>query len=254
MRYLYIVAGLILIIIGISGITFLKIGPPESKEFVRINDRVITTDEFEKEYAEAVSIYNQRKDKREFLEDLITKELLLQEAKRRGLDLKPDFRRSIQNYYEQTLLKNLAQERMSEIKVTVTEEEIGAYYKDMGKVFIVRSIVFPDQEKAKEAIRSFPTHGGELKTLYIDEIPEDLVADISALKEGEVLNRPIRTEKGFLVLKVEAIRRSSLPPFEKVREEIRKSLEERKRRLEMERWLSELREKALINIRQESLR
>lgn len=254
MRYLYIVGGLILIILGISGMTFLRFRPPESKEFVRINDRVITTEEFEKQYAEAISFYKQEKSKKDFLEDLITKELLLQEAKKRGLDLKPDFRRSIQNYYEQTLLKNLAQERMSEIKVSVTEEEIVSYYKNMGKVFIIRTIVTPDQEKAEEAIRSFPPDKGELKTLYFDEIPEELVMDISGLKEGEVLKRPVKSEKGFIVLKVEAIRKVSLPPFKDVNNEIRKTLEERKRRTEMEKWLGELRKRAIISVRQESLR
>lgn len=254
MRYLYIVGGLILIIIGISGMTFLRFRPPESREFVRINDRVITIEEFEREYSEASSLYKQEKSKKDFLEDLITKELLLQEAKRRGLDLKPDFRRSIQSYYEQTLLKNLAQERMSEIKVSVTEEEIESYYRNMGRVFIVRSIIFPDQEKAEEAIRTFPSNMGELKTLYFDEIPEDMVDSILGLKEGEVLKRPVRTEKGFIVLKVEAIRKVGLPPFEKVSSEIRKNLEERKKRLEMEKWLNELRRRANIRIRQESLK
>lgn len=254
MRYLYIVGGLILIIIGISGMTFLRFRPPESREFVRINDRVITIEEFEREYSEASSLYKQEKSKKDFLEDLITKELLLQEAKRRGLDLKPDFRRSIQSYYEQTLLKNLAQERMSEIKVSVTEEEIESYYRNMGRVFIVRSIIFPDQEKAEEAIRTFPSNMGELKTLYLDEIPEDMVDSILGLKEGEVLKRPVRTEKGFIVLKVEAIRKVGLPPFEKVSSEIRKNLEERKKRLEMEKWLNELRRRATISIRQESLK
>lgn len=254
MRYLYIVGGLILIILGISGITFLRFRPPESREFLRINDRVITAEEFEKEYSEAISFYKQEKSKKDFLEDLITKELLLQEAKRRGLDLKPDFRRSIQNYYEQTLLKNLAQERMSEITVSVTEDEIVSYYNNMSKVFIVRSIIFPDQEKAEEAIKKFPPKMGELKTLYFDEIPEDMVDSILGLKEGEVLKRPVRTEKGFIVLKVEAIRKVSLPPFEKVSSEIRKNLEEKKKRLEMERWLSELKKRANIRIRQESLK
>lgn len=254
MRYLYIVGGLILIIIGISGMTFLRFRPPESRECVRINDRVITIEEFEREYSEASSLYKQEKSKKDCLEDLITKELLLQEAKRRGLDLKPDFRRSIQSYYEQTLLKNLAQERMSEIKVSVTKEEIESYYRNMGRVFIVRSIIFPDQEKAEEAIRTFPSNMGELKTLYFDEIPEDMVDSILGLKEGEVLKRPVRTEKGFIVLKVEAIRKVGLPPFEKVSSEIRKNLEERKKRLEMEKWLNELRRRANISIRQESLK
>ncbi len=251
MRYLYIVAGLILIVIGISGMTFLRFKPPESRELVRINDRVITIDEFEKEYSEALAYYNQKKSRPEFLEDLITKELLLQEAKRRGLDLKSDFRRSIQSYYEQTLLKNLAQERMAEINVTVTEEEIEPYYKNMGRVFIVRSIVLPDQEKAEEVIRSFPTEGGELKTLYFDEIPQELVNDISGLKEGDVLKRPVRTEKGFLVIKVEAIRSVSVPPLEKVRDEVRKEIEGKKKMADMERWLGELRKKAAINIRRQ---
>jgi parvulin-like peptidyl-prolyl isomerase len=252
MRYLYIVAGVILIILGISGMTFLRSRPPESREMIRINDRIITTEEFEREYSEATSLYNQKKDRKEFIEDLITKELLLQEAKRRGLDLKPDFRRAIQNYYEQTLLKNLTQERMAEIDITVTEEEIASYYENMGKVFIIRTILFPDEEGAKKALKGFPSDKGELKTLYLDELPDDLLNDILNLREGETLNRPIKTDQGFLVLKVEAIRKAGVPPIERVRDEIKRILVEKKRRSEMERWLADLRKKAIIKVKKES--
>lgn len=254
MRYLYIVIGLTLIILGIAGMTFLRFGPPESEEFIRVNKRIITIDEFEKAYSEAVTLYDQKKSKKDFIEDLITKELLLQEAKQRGLDLKPDFRRSIQNYYEQTLLRNLTEERMREIEVTVTEEEIASYYGEMGKVFIVRTLFFPDEASAMAALKNLPTDKGELKMLYFDDLPNEFINEILALKEGEILNRPIKTEKGFLILKIEAIRKKGVPALEKVREEIKKTIEEKKRRTEMEKWLDELRKRARIRIKEELLR
>lgn len=254
MRYIYAVAGIILIILGLSGITFLRSQPPSSKELARINERAITIDEFRKAYDEKHASSPVPIDKRLFVDELITKEILIQEAKRRGLDLREPFRRSIQNYYEQTLLKNLAQARMSEIKVSIDEKEITSYYENMGKVFRFKVMSFAKEAEAFDAVKSFPSAEAGEKTLSVAELPDEMINDISALKSGDVYQRPVPFNRVFLVFKLEGIRNEPVPPLSEVRDEIRRTLEEKKRRAEMEMWLAELKKNANIKLNEELLR
>ena len=66
----------------------------------------------------------------QFIEYLIRKELMIQEAARLKLDSKNDFIRTIEKYWEATLIRNLLDLKSAELKkkVLITEDEIEAYY------------------------------------------------------------------------------------------------------------------------------
>ena len=71
------------------------------------------------------------KARKELLESIIRKELLLQEAQRMGLHKDPDFAAAIERYWEATLIKLLMEHRNREIlrSAVVSEEEIRAEYQ-----------------------------------------------------------------------------------------------------------------------------
>ena len=73
--------------------------------------------------------------RKEYIHRLAEKEMLLQEAQRQGLDREKDFMKSIENYWEQTLLKLLLQKKSKEISaaVQVYENEVEEYYKSSGE-------------------------------------------------------------------------------------------------------------------------
>jgi len=248
MRYIYIVAGFILIIAGMAGMTLLKTRPPLSREAVRVNEHIITDEEYRKAYEEKASTCPVPPDKKNFLDDLVTKEILIQEAKRLGLDREEPFRRSIQNYYEQTLLKNLTRSKMSNIKVSVSEQEIASYYESMGKVYELRVITLPTEREANEAIRSFPSGRAEEKMLHVDEIPPGMLDSILTLKVGEVSLRPVPCDRGFFVFRLDGYKKEPVPPLNAVREEIRKTIEAKKRQGEMEKWMEGLKKNARVTI------
>lgn len=254
MRYIYVVAGLIFIIVGISGMTFLKPGPSLPGGAVRVNEHIIPADEFKKAYEEKASSCPVPPDKRQFLDDLVTKEILIQEAKRLNLDREEPFRRSIQNYYEQTLLKNLTQKKMSDIKVSVSEQEIASYYTNMGRTYELRVITLLTEQEAREAVRDFPSVRAEKRILHMDEVPPEILEAVLALKVGEVSHKPVPCDKGYFVFKLEGYKKASLPPLNEVRDEIRKNLEEKKRQSEMERWLEGLEKNSRITINESLLK
>ena len=70
-----------------------------------------------------------------YLDRLIEKEILLQEAQHKGLDKEKAFMRSIENYWEQALLKLLLQKKSKEISslIHIYDDEVREYYKDSGE-------------------------------------------------------------------------------------------------------------------------
>ena len=74
-------------------------------------------------------------DKKEFIDYQIRKELLIQEAVKRGLDKHKSFRQAIEIYWEQTLISVLLKEKSVELvkETIITQDEIEALYKDMAQ-------------------------------------------------------------------------------------------------------------------------
>ncbi len=113
-------------------------GQEESGEILaRINVRQLTLNEFEYQLAKEVDMDSEfkltNKAKRDFLDQLIEKELLIQEAKKRKLDRKKEFMRTIERYWEATLIRDLMDLKGKEIVkgTLVTQEEIEAHYEKM---------------------------------------------------------------------------------------------------------------------------
>ncbi len=103
----------------------------------KINEYTLTLNEFNtllKEELEYNAEFKVDQDaKRAFLDQIITKELLIQEAKRRQLDREDKFVRSIERYWESTLIRDLmAMEGQAiEKRTVVSQEEIETRYDEL---------------------------------------------------------------------------------------------------------------------------
>lgn len=103
----------------------------------RVNDRNITADEFRyvlgESYKKRIAPLTEA-EKGDLLDQMIKKELLIQEAKKRNLDQDEDFRRTIETYWEQTLIRNLL-DRVGENlsgKIHVSKEDMVDFKKEQG--------------------------------------------------------------------------------------------------------------------------
>jgi len=109
--------------------------PERTKIVAKINDYNLPLDEFQQELATAleldIDLKLTKETKREFLEELIRKELLIQEAKRMGLDEREKFMKSMERYWESTLIRDLMDFKGKEIseKTYVSQDEVENYYK-----------------------------------------------------------------------------------------------------------------------------
>jgi len=111
----------------------------QQKLLSRINNYELTLDEFQEQLTVELEINDTFKltteTKRKFLEELIQKELLIQEAKILKLDQQKKFIRAIEKYWELTLIRDLIDIKNREIskKITISEEEAREHYQKMKK-------------------------------------------------------------------------------------------------------------------------
>lgn len=116
-------------------------------------------------YDEAAEL-NTERGRKDFIDRVLEKEILLQEAQRQGLDRGKDFMKSIEKYWEQALLKLLLQRKAREISgsMHVYDNEIEEYCRNTGE-----KLPFP---KAKNDIEKIIRQDKETKAMnaWIEEL------------------------------------------------------------------------------------
>lgn len=111
----------------------------QDRVVAEINDFTLTKEEFQKSLLKELRYSEKHKTtkegKKEFLDSIIKKELLIQEAVKLGLDKKPDFIYAIEKHWEATLIKLLMETKNNEILqvATVSEKEIQNKYNELKK-------------------------------------------------------------------------------------------------------------------------
>ena len=88
--------------------------PPAEKIAVRISSYSLTAGEFN-DLFDDLNIKDTPAAREAFLNNLITRKLLVEEAQKQGLDREKGFLRSIENFWEQSLIKILIDEKTSQI-------------------------------------------------------------------------------------------------------------------------------------------
>ena len=122
--YIVLVALLSLISVGCAK------KPPSEERTIRIDDYSLSRGEFDELFTELDVPEDTPEVRETFLENLIIRKVLLQEAQREGLDREKDFLKSVENFWEQALLKIVIDKKIKEISTTisVTDQEIQDYY------------------------------------------------------------------------------------------------------------------------------
>ncbi len=157
----------------------------DGKTLARINDYNLSLDTFQREMAAELEMDEDFKltddAKKDFLERLIRKELLIQEAKRLKLDREERFVRAIERYWESTLIKNLMELKAKDIskKTYISENEIQKRYNMMKG----SKEAFPPIEELHERIRKQLLDKKKSRVLkeWVDALRRD--ADIKINKE-----------------------------------------------------------------------
>ena len=117
-----------------------------------------------------------------YVDRLLTKQILLQEAQRLGLDRERDFMKSIENYWEQALLRLLLQRKSKEIArlIHVYDKEVEEYYSQSGETQPL-SKVKEDMIKSirqKKETEAMSTWIDELRQRSYIKVNQDVLGDM----------------------------------------------------------------------------
>jgi hypothetical protein len=240
MKYIYsIVAVMVVLSILIGGkLFFFK--PPKAVPALIINDKVISREELNRLLGSG--LHDQ--GKKEFLNALITKELLLQQAMAMGIDREASFKRAIQNFYEQSLIKILMDRKIKSMTADISEKEINRYIDLNQKQVRLTVYHYKDFKSARDGVKT------EAKN--ISEPFENLSSDISfRICSLEIGGRtePIPTDDTFTVYRLDGLDDlQGGKPVPVSREKIKAMLTEQKKEILIQDWVDRLKREAKIEM------
>jgi len=261
---------LILVIFFVLGC--IQRGHTEGPVIAKVNDAVITKDDFLRNMDRlpewAKERFATREGKRRFLEELIKRELLYQEAKRAGLDRDKEFTEKLEEFKKMTLLSMLIRKEIEE-KAIVSDEEVKKYYDDNKEEFrtdLVRAshILVDTEEDAREILkrinngedfadlaRSFSkdsgsaSKGGDLGFFGRGKMIPEFEEVAFSLKPGEV-SKPLKSRFGYHIIKVTERKKGVQLAFDEVRDKIRERLTSERQSELFESLIKRLMEKSKI--------
>jgi len=249
----------------------------KGKELVKINNVSISLDEFrqisEQQPLEGKMKLLNEKGLREFLESyVVTREVLFQEAKKKGLDKNKEIKQKVEDFQRAMIIDALLEEVLR-TKGEVTENEILKYYKENEDRFTeplevkIRHI-FVASEPVLEEVLAGLSKGESFEklasTYNIDRTREDggnlgyirrgqLSPTFSQFEEAAFSLRKkgdrtevIKTPYGYHILQLEDKRGKVLRPYDQVKEKIRFYLQGKKKQDAYLEYVKEAKSKAKV--------
>lgn len=196
-------------------------------------------------------------------EELINREILLQEADKRGVSNTPEVKAQLDLARQQITIRALVTDFLK--KNPVKEADMKAEYdrfksQASDKEYHARHILVEKEDEAKAIIAKLKggakfeelakqskdpgsaANGGDLDwavpASYVKPFSDALVA----LKKGETTETPVKTQFGYHVIKLEDVRAAKIPTYEEVKPQISESLQQKK----LQAFQEELRKKAKV--------
>lgn len=197
-------------------------------------------------------------------EQLVARELLLQEAKRKGFDKKPEIQQQIDAARQAVLVNALLADHVR--ANPVSDAQLRAEYDTIkanmgGSEYKSRHILVDKEDDAKAIIAKLDKgekiadlakqskdpgsrdNGGDLGWSSPNAYVKPFGEALTKLKKGEYTKAPVKSDFGYHVIQLEDSRPMTPPPFE----QIKPQLQQRANQQQVENLVKDLRAKAKIN-------
>jgi peptidyl-prolyl cis-trans isomerase C len=197
-------------------------------------------------------------------EEVINREVFMQEAQKRGLDNSDEFKTQMELARQAIMIRTLFTDYQK--KNPITDEEVKAEYDKFaaangGKEYRARHILVEKEDVAKKLIADIKkggkfediakknskdpgsgANGGDLDwanaSSYVAEFSEAMLK----LEKGKMTETPVKTQFGYHIIRLEDVRQAQLPPMEQVKPQIAQQLGQQK----LSAFQKEMRDKAKI--------
>jgi len=196
-------------------------------------------------------------------EELVRREILTQEAKKKGLDKKPEIQGQMELARQAVLIRAFLADyvRANPINDAALKKEYDAIKSQLGDTeYKARHILVDKEEEAKAIIAKLDkgepfaelakqskdpgskANGGELGWSSPKSYVPPFADALQKLKKGQYTKDPVKTEFGFHVIQLEETRPLNPPPFEQVKPQ----LQQRASQQQVEQLIKDLRAKAQV--------
>ena len=183
-------------------------------------------------------------------EELIAREIFMQEARKRGLEASEDYKTQLELARQSLLIRELFANFQK--KNPVTDAEIKAEYDKFvaangGKEYRARHILVEKEDEAKALIAELKkggkfedlakkaskdpgsgANGGDLDWASAASYVPEFASALVKLEKGQLTDVPVKSQFGFHVIRVDDIREAQLPKLEEVKPQISQQLTQTK--------------------------
>jgi peptidyl-prolyl cis-trans isomerase C len=247
----------------------------ESPVLAIVNGKPISQSEFDYRWSElsdsARARYDRQGGKKKFLDDLISREVLLQEARRQGLDQSLALRERLERVKEQLILDELMKDAAAQ-PVHISDAELDAYYQSHDDMLLAArqirgaQIVMANVFQAKDLKHQINQGSNFSKLAQRYSLDEKTKADggefnfsrkgvldpaiehLLLTQKPGVVSDPVETTAGFHLVKVVSRDPDESKQIEAVRQQLKRELYAEKRRKQVEEVLAKLRSSATIRM------
>ncbi|KMY85149.1 Peptidyl-prolyl cis-trans isomerase [Candidatus Paraburkholderia calva] len=198
-------------------------------------------------------------------EELVNREILMQEAARKGIANKPEVKAQIAVAQQTVVLRVLIENFVKAHPVTAAE--VKARYDELvkqnggGKELHLHHILVDNEQQAKDLIAKIKgvasfedlakqyskdpgssKNGGDLDWSSPSAYVPEFGATAEKLKKGEVTSEPVKTQFGWHIIRLDDSRDAVPPPIEQVKTQISQQIQQEK----LQAFEEELKKKAVI--------
>ncbi|QAU34419.1 peptidylprolyl isomerase [Janthinobacterium sp. 17J80-10] len=196
-------------------------------------------------------------------EELINREILMQEADKKGLSNSTDVKNQLDIARQAIVIRALIGDFLK--KNPVSDAEIKAEYDKFksqagDKEYLARHILVEKEEDAKAIIAKLKSgtkfeelakqskdpgsasNGGSLDWASPSAFVKPFSDAMVGLSKGQVTETPVKTQFGYHVIKLEDVRAAKVPAIEEVKPQIAESLQQKK----LQAFQKDLRDKASV--------
>jgi peptidyl-prolyl cis-trans isomerase C len=183
-------------------------------------------------------------------EELVNREILMQEALRRGLPNRPDIKAQIAVAQQTVVLRALIEDFVK--NNTPTDAEVTARYNALvkdagGKEYHLHHILVDNEQQAKDLIAKIKAgasfedlakqyskdpgsgkNGGDLDWSDPKAYVPEFAAAATHLQKGQMTDTPVHTQFGWHIIRVDDVRDITPPPLEQVRPQIVQQIQQEK--------------------------
>ena len=197
-------------------------------------------------------------------DEIIAREIFMQEAKKRGLDASEEYKSQLELARQTILIRELFADFQK--KNPVTDAEIQAEYDKFaaangGKEYRTRHILVETEDQAKALIAEIKkggkfeelakkhskdpgsgANGGDLDWAAANSYVPEFSGAMVKLDKGQMADEPVKSQFGFHIIRVDDVREAQLPKLDEVKPQIAQQLQQQK----MGKFQEDLRAKAKV--------